>query len=91
MQPSDYEGKSVCVREAQILGKPVIITNYSTSASQIINGKDGLICDMSAESVASTISKLIDNPKLRKILSDNCFESDYSNQTEINKLYQLIK
>lgn len=91
VQPSDYEGKSVCVREAQILGKPVIITNYSTSASQIINGKDGLICDMSAESVASTISKLIDNPKLIKQLSDNCFESDYSNQTEINKLYQLIK
>lgn len=91
VQPSDYEGKSVCVREAQILGKPVIITNYSTSASQIINGKDGLICDMSADAVANTISELIDNPKLRERLSNNCLESDYSNQSEINKLYQLIK
>ena len=35
IQPSRYEGKSVSVREAQILCKLVIITDYPTSNSQI--------------------------------------------------------
>ena len=32
VQPSRYEGKAVTVGEAQIIGKPVIITNYTPSA-----------------------------------------------------------
>lgn len=28
VQPSRYEGKAVTVREAQILGKPVVITRF---------------------------------------------------------------
>ena len=35
VQPSRYEGKCVTVREAQTLGKPVVITRYATSASQL--------------------------------------------------------
>lgn len=31
VQPSCYEGKSVVVREAQMLCKPVIVTNYPTA------------------------------------------------------------
>ena len=34
-QPSRYEGKAVTVREAQILGKPVVITNFPTARSQV--------------------------------------------------------
>ena len=43
VQPSRYEGKSVTVREAQILNKPVVITSYATSASQLEDGVDGVI------------------------------------------------
>ena len=35
VQPSRYEGKSVTVREAQMLCKPVVVTNYPTASSQI--------------------------------------------------------
>ena len=45
-QPSRYEGKSVTVREAQMLCKPVIITNYATSQSQIQDRVDGVIVPM---------------------------------------------
>ena len=33
VQPSRYEGKSVTVREAQLLGRPVVIARYATSSS----------------------------------------------------------
>ena len=46
IQPSRYEGKSIAVTEAQILGKPVMVTAYPTAASQIAPGKDGLIVPM---------------------------------------------
>ena len=36
IQPSRYEGKSVVVREARILQKPVIITAYPTAVSQVV-------------------------------------------------------
>ncbi|MBS5276030.1 MAG: glycosyltransferase, partial [Clostridiales bacterium] len=38
VQPSRYEGKCVAVREAQILDKPVVITNYTTAQSQLNDG-----------------------------------------------------
>ena len=43
VQPSRYEGKAVTVREAQILGKPVVITRFPTSSSQLEEGVDGII------------------------------------------------
>lgn len=43
VQPSRYEGNCVAVREAQMLGKPVIITGYPTAESQLRNGIDGII------------------------------------------------
>lgn len=41
VQPSRFEGKCVSVREAQMLGKPVVITDYPTAKSQLKNGIDG--------------------------------------------------
>ena len=52
VQPSRYEGKAVTVTEAQILNKPVLITNYPTAKSQVKNGYDGLICELSVEGIA---------------------------------------
>ena len=91
VQPSRYEGKCVAVREAQILGKPVIITNYETSASQLENGVDGIIVPMDNQSCADGIIRLIRNKELQKKLVFNMEKREYTNANEINKIYQLIK
>lgn len=90
VQPSRYEGKAVTVSEAQILGKPVVITNYTTSKSQIKHGIDGYICDLDANGIASGIEEVYHNEKLRKLISDNCKNTDYSNSSELKKLYEAI-
>lgn len=90
VQPSNFEGKSVSVREAQILKKPVVVTNYSTASSQINNGIDGIITDMSAEAVAQAIGHLINQPELREKLSHNCAARDYGNEQEINHIYHAM-
>lgn len=90
IQPSRYEGKSITVREAQILCRPTVITNYPTATSQVKDCIDGIICDMNCESVASAIENLARNQKLRESLTDYLNANDYGNESEINKIYNLI-
>ena len=90
VQPSRYEGKCVSVIEAQILGKPVVITDYPTSESQLENGADGIIAPMDNECCAEKIVSLLRNPEIMEELHKNCAKRDYSNAGEIEKLYAMI-
>ena len=90
VQPSRYEGKCVAVREAQILNKPVIITNYASSKSQLQDGFDGVIVPMDNQGCADGIVKVIDDKDLQNQLIENTKKTDYTNSKEIEKLYKLI-
>ena len=91
IQPSRYEGKAVTVLEAQMLGKPVLITNYPTAKSQLRHNIDGYITDLSIDGIVSGIEKLISDEDFRNILEKNTREFDYSNIEEIEKLYKIIE
>ena len=91
IQPSRYEGKAVTVREAQILCKPVVITNYPTADSQLDNGVDGIIVPLDNEGCADGIATIINNAELRQKLIDNCRSLDYGNSSEVEKVYRLME
>lgn len=91
LQPSRYEGKCVAVREAQMLNKPVIITNYATSKSQLTDGFDGVIVSMDNEGCAQGIIDVIKNKDLQRQLIENTKTVDYTNSSELQKIYDLIK
>lgn len=90
VQPSRYEGNSVTVREAQILCRPVVITNYSTAASQVEDGKDGIIVPLENEACAREMSAFLsDGAKIERITQEiSC--RDYTNQEEVKVLEKLI-
>lgn len=90
VQPSRYEGKAVTVREAQILGKPVAITAFNTSTSQLRDGFDGVIVPADVEGATRGIRSLIENAELQKHLRRNTEASDYGNACEIEKIYSLV-
>ena len=90
IQPSRYEGKSVTVREAQMLYKPVIITDYPTAKSQIVEGRDGVIVPMDNEGCAKKIVEIIHNTELQNLLISYLQGHDYGNEKEIEKIYKLI-
>ena len=91
VQPSRYEGKAVTVREAQILGKPVVITDFETAGSQITDGFDGIICPMNSESVAETVMQLLNDKEKCRKLSQNCLSTDYSNASATEIIYGMIE
>lgn len=90
IQPSRYEGNSVTVREAQMLCKPVVVANYPTAASQIQNGKDGIIVSLDNAACAEGIVQLIRNPELQNRLIQFLKEHDYGNEREIEKIYRFL-
>ena len=91
VQPSRYEGKAVTVREAQLLGKPVVITDYATSASQLADGVDGVIVPMDNAGCAAGIAALLRDPVQMQQLSEDCAKRDYTNSAEIEKIYALME
>lgn len=90
VQPSRYEANSVTVREAQILGKPVIITNYPTSKDQIKDGIDGIICGMGNDSIADAIFDLAKDKQKQASLVEFVLAHDYGNEKEVEKIYKLL-
>lgn len=56
VHPSYSEGRSIAVDEAIAIGIPVVVTNYRTALSQVQDGVDGYVCDMSGTAIADKIS-----------------------------------
>lgn len=90
VQPSRYEGKSVTVREAQVLCKPVIVTSYPTARSQVRNGVDGIIVPQENESCADGIAQAIQNSDQLRALTAYLQENDYGNEREVEKVLNLL-
>lgn len=90
VQPSRYEGKAVTVREAQMLSKPVVITAFPTSDSQLTDGFDGVIVPMDIEGASKGIKRLIEDDVLRNQLIANCSKIDYGNFSEMEKIETML-
>lgn len=90
IQPSRYEGKSVTVREAQLLGKPVIITDYPTAKSQVTSGMDGFIVPLDNNRCAEGIIEVLHNTKAVYQCIQYLQVNDFSNSSEILKLEKLV-
>lgn len=90
VQPSRYEGKAVTVREAQILGKAVMVTRFPTAASQVEDGVDGHICELGVEGIVAGIKFLLMNEEYRKGLAACALSRDYGNKEEVNKIFALL-
>lgn len=90
-QPSRYEGKSVTVREAQMLCKPVVVTNYPTAKSQIQDGVDGVIVPMDNEACAKGLAGFIQNKQLQGEIVNYLSTHDYGNVDEVRKIDLLMQ
>lgn len=90
VQPSRYEGKSVTVREAQILCKPVVVTNYPTASSQVQDGVDGVIVPMDNEGCAKGLAEFILNEDKQSQIVEYLKTHDYGNVNEVNKIYNIL-
>lgn len=90
VQPSRYEGKSVVVREAQMLCKPVIVTNYPTAPSQIQQGVDGVIVPMEIPGCVTKMVETLKDDTLKCSIVEYLETHDYGNMGEVEKVYKIM-
>lgn len=91
IQPSFFEGYSLSIMEAKILGTPILAT-YAAAGTQINNGVDGFLCDTCAASVYENILILYksrEKLEICKAALTNC-DFDSINQQIILQLEELL-
>lgn len=86
---SKFEGKSIAVQEAQVLGKPIIVSDCSGNREQVISGVDGMICDFEPKRIAKAIYELIHDTEKRKTFSKNAFTKNDTEEEIIGRLLEI--
>lgn len=80
IQPSYEEAMPVTIIEAHRLGKPVITTSTVGGCKLVENDVNGIVCEINPESIAESITNLInDKEKLSKI-ANNLKSTNYSHE-----------
>ena len=63
---SDNEGTPISLIQAGFAGKPTVSTNVGSVKEIVLDGKSGLITELTPESLAIAVSSLVDDDVLRK-------------------------
>lgn len=85
-----FEGKSVAIQEAQILGKPILASNCSGNRELVISGVDGLLCELTPEDICSGVIKLLSDADLSKKYGEMAAKRQMTESKEIEKLLSLL-
>lgn len=87
---SNYEGFPMAIQEALILGVPVLTTPYAAVNEQVNHGVNGLITEMSVESIFRHLKNILEQPAILKELKANIRYSPVDNQKATEQLSDLI-
>ena len=91
VQTSSFEGFGLTLNEARILHRPVVTTNFPVAFDQIKEGENGLIAEMTPESVAEKIMLILNDVSLReKLIEGTKKEVNKTAQTEPEKVMRLL-
>jgi len=91
VQTSKFEGFGLTLTEARLLGRPVVSTDFSVARDQIHDGINGLLAEMTPESVAEKILLLATDSGLReRISAAAAAEQNRTAETESRKVNELI-
>ncbi len=86
-----YEGKSIAIQEAQILGCAIIASDCTGNREQIIHGSDGILCKLSPEAVRDAILELLADEPLRGRLRQAAACKQVTYEEDIELLTGLLK
>jgi glycosyltransferase involved in cell wall biosynthesis len=85
-----FEGKSIAIQEAQILGIPVIASDTNGNRGQIVDKKDGVLCELDPEKIRDAIAQLIKRQDLRKQYAGEASGRQTESLDQINLLLELL-
>lgn len=88
---SRFEGKSIAIQEAQILGCAVLVSDCSGNREQVTDGEDGRLCELTPEAIKDGIEWLMSHPEERKKYSEAAGRKYIEQGNDIEKIVSLTK
>lgn len=87
---SRFEGKSIAIQEAQILGKAILVSDCSGNREQVTDGVDGRMCELTPEGICGGIIELLHDPEKRERFGRAAAEKNAGSEAEIGKLLSVM-
>ncbi len=87
---SRFEGKSIAIQEAFVLGCAVVASDCSGNREQMESGRDGLLCTLSAEGIADSIKRLIEHPNERECFAKAAAAKNMQYEEDMELLLTLL-
>ena len=85
-----YEGKSIAIQEAQILGKPILATDCSGNREQIESDVDGRLCRLDSQSVSDEILWMIAHPDRCKAYGQRARQKSLDSSAGFDAFFALL-
>lgn len=86
-----FEGKSIAVQEAQVMGCTIVASDCNGNREQIQNNVDGVLCGLSADGISESIISLIEDEEKRKRLGEAAAGKQLDNLQEMKMLLDLLE
>lgn len=87
-----FEGKSIAIEEAQVLGCAVVVSDYDGIREQVVNGVDGIVCKSDPMALAQEILDLVsDRQRLSSLGRAAAKRKQTDNLKEVKKLLELLE
>ncbi len=87
---SRFAGKSIAIQEAQILGKPILVSDCSGNREQVVPNVDGLMCELTPEGICQRIEELLHDEAMRLRLGAAAQKRNAEDEAEIGKLFSML-
>lgn len=85
-----FEGKSIAIEEAQILGKAILASNCTGNTEQIVSGYDGILFELTAENLVNELKLLIDKPDLRKKYEEHVLKKELEYPQDLDDFIKML-
>ncbi len=85
-----FEGKSIAIQEAQILERPILVSDCSGNREQVEHGIDGLICNLTPEDICTGVQELLADMEKAASYGVQAAKRHKNQNTEIEKILSLL-
>lgn len=85
-----FEGKSIAIQEAQILGRPILVSDCSGNREQVVHGVDGLMCELTPQGICEGVLALLNDSEKCKEYGQAAAKRHMTEDTEIDKMLSLL-
>lgn len=86
-----FEGKSIAIQEAQILGKPILVSDCSGNREQVVDGVDGMLCELTPEAICAGIKALLADKKRQEQFGKMAKQRHKAENGNVEKLLVLLE